>query len=337
MPDLLETTEHGLFCATGGFYIDPWAPVERAVITHAHSDHARPGCGAYLTSQTGAIVLRERVGEEASIQPVAYGATTNINGVSVSLHPAGHILGSAQVRVEYRGEIWVVSGDYKTERDPTCEPFEPVRCHAFVTESTFGLPVYRWRPQQEMFDQINAWWRGNQARGWTSILYAYSLGKAQRLIAGLDAGIGPIVTHGAALRFVEAYRRAGVSLPEVVYVDKENLADVKGKALVIAPPSAANTPWLRKFGDVSTAFASGWMQIRGARRRRAIDRGFAISDHADWDGLLDTIRSTGAERVAVTHGYTTILVRWLSEQGLDAWVMPTRYEGEVEEPDLEGD
>jgi putative mRNA 3-end processing factor len=337
MSDLLEPTDKGLYCAAGGFYVDPWAPVDRAVVTHAHADHARAGCGAYLASETGSFVLRERVGGEASIQPVPYGETTHMNGVSVSLHPAGHILGSAQVRVEHKGEVWVVSGDYKTERDATCEPFEPVRCHAFVTESTFGLPVYRWRPQQEVFDEINAWWRANQARGWTSVLFAYALGKAQRLLAGVDAGIGPLVTHGAVLRFVDAYRRAGIQLPDVVYVEKENLAEVKGKALVIAPPSAMNTPWLRKFGDVSTAFASGWMQIRGARRRRAIDRGFAISDHADWDGLLETIKSTGAERVAVTHGYTGVLVRWLQEQGLDAWVMPTRYEGEVEEAELEGD
>src|SRR5690349_17905297 len=166
MPSLLEATDKGLYCAAGDFYVDPWAPVDRAVVTHAHADHARPGCRAYLTTEKGAIVLRERTGEDASIETLAYGATTDLNGVTVSLHPAGHILGSAQVRVEHRGEVWVVSGDYKTERDLTCDAFEPIRCQTFVTESTFGLPVYRWRAQQEVFDEINAWWRANQARGW---------------------------------------------------------------------------------------------------------------------------------------------------------------------------
>jgi putative mRNA 3-end processing factor len=224
-----------------------------------------------------------------------------------------------------------VSGDYKTEQDTTCEPFQPVRCDTFITESTFGLPIYRWRPQQEVFDEINDWWRGNVARGWTSILYAYALGKAQRLLSGLDQGIGPALAHGAPMRFMNAYRDAGIDLPLIRYASLEASAEARGKGLVIAPPSAANTIWLRTFGPVSTAFASGWMQIRGARRRRAMDRGFIISDHADWNGLLAAVRETGAQNVGVTHGYAGVLARYLQEQGLNAWPLHTRFEGEVEE------
>jgi putative mRNA 3-end processing factor len=234
------------------------------------------------------------------------------------------------VRVEHRGEIWVVSGDYKIERDATCEPFEVVPCHTFITESTFGLPIYRWRPQLQVLAEINQWWRQNQAQGRTSILFAYALGKAQRLLAGVDETIGPILAHGAVQRFVHAYRRAGIEQPQTLYADTQAARQYRSEALVIAPPSAAGSDgWLRKFGSVSLAFASGWMQIRGARRRRAIDRGFVLSDHADWDGLLSIIQATGAERIGVTHGYTSTLVRYLSEQGLDAFVMPTRFEGEA--------
>lgn len=294
---LLQVTEHGLYCAAGDFYIDPWLPVTRAIITHAHSDHARPGSQRYLTTPTGAAMLRMRVDYNARIVAQPFGEPLNVNGVRVSLHPAGHMLGSAQVRVEHQGKVWVVSGDYKTEPDITCEPFELVPCHTFISESTFGLPIYRWRPQTEIFNEINQWWRQNQAQGRTSILFGYSLGKAQRLLSGVNETIGPILTHGAVQRFVHAYRRAGIAQPDTVYADSEAARRHRGQALVIAPPSAAGSAgWLRKFGPTSLAFASGWMQIRGARRRRAVDRGFVLSDHADWDGLLSTIHATGAGR-----------------------------------------
>jgi putative mRNA 3-end processing factor len=250
------------------------------------------------------------------------------NGVTISLHPAGHILGSAQVRVEQRGEVWVISGDYKLEAESTCPPFEPVRCHAFVTESTFGLPIYRWRPPAETFGQINAWWRVNQSAGRTSVIFAYSLGKAQRVLAGIDASLGPIFVHGAVMRFLPIYASAGVKLPPAQHATTESVRAAKGSGLVIAPLSANGSPWLRKFGELSTAFASGWMQIRGARRRRALDRGFVLSDHADWNGLLAAIHATGAERIWVTHGYTTPLVRWLTENGYEAETVATRFEGE---------
>jgi putative mRNA 3-end processing factor len=309
--------------------------VDRAVITHGHADHARWGSARYLTSKRGAAVVRERVGPDAAVEGVPWGEAIDLNGVRVSFHPAGHILGSAQVRVEYRGEVWVVAGDYKIEPDPTCDPFELVNCHVFVTESTFGLPIYKWRPQADVFREIDDWWRGNQQKGRTSVLFGYALGKAQRLLAGIDSSIGPIAVHGAVQRFVDVYRAAGIALPEVVRGDEAGAALVKGRGLVIGPPSSANSPWLRKFGDVSTAFASGWMQVRGIRRRRAADRGFTLSDHADWEGLLAAIRATGAERFAVTHGYVAPLVRYLSESGLDAFPLATRYSGETDEADGE--
>jgi putative mRNA 3-end processing factor len=331
--DLLRLTPSGLYCAAGDFYIDPWQPVERAVITHAHADHARPGSQRYLTTPTGAPVLAPRLDPGASIRTLAYGERLTLHDVTLSLHPAGHLLGSAQVRVEHKGEVWVVSGDYKLEPDQTCEPFEPVRCHTFITESTFGLPIYRWQPQAEVFAEINEWWRANQAAGRTSVLYAYALGKAQRLLAGIDPAIGPILVHGAVLPFVQRYRDAGIDQPDVLYANGENARAHRGRALVVAPPSAGGMAgWLRKFGPASQAFASGWMTIRGARRRRAIDRGFVLSDHADWPGLLAAIRATGAARIGVTHGYTGQMVRYLREQGWQAEVIPTRFEGE---PDAE--
>ncbi len=326
---LLRTTDRGLYCETGDFHIDPWSPVPRAVVTHAHGDHLTWGCDAYLVSHEGAVVSRERLGSwAAGVESVAYGETRVINGVSVSLHPAGHILGSAQVRLEYRGEVWVVSGDYKTDPDPTCTAWEPVRCHTFITESTFGLPIYRWPSQQDVFADINAWWRTNATNGQVSLLCAYALGKAQRLIAGLDDSTGPILTHGAVERMTLRYREAGIVLPPTRHAS-EALRDgsITG-AILVAPPSVTGSTWLRRFGEVRTAFASGWMRVRGARRRRGVDAGFTLSDHVDWPQLLSAVRATGAERVWVTHGFTGPVVRWLTERGLDARAIATRWEGE---------
>ncbi|GAC1448579.1 MAG: ligase-associated DNA damage response exonuclease [Isosphaeraceae bacterium] len=332
--DLLEPTELGLYCREGDFFIDPWRPVDRAVVTHAHADHACRGCGRYLTSREGAEVLRVRMGKEALIDSLGYGAPVQIQGVTVSLHPAGHILGSSQIRVERGGRIWVVSGDYKIEPDATCAPFEPVRCHVFVSESTFGLPIYRWPAQGVVFEAIRDWWRTNQAEGRASVLFAYALGKAQRLIAGVGAGIGPIYTHGAVEPLNAAYRASGVPLPETAYAGAATGVDWS-RALIVAPPSAQGSPWMRRFGPVSTGFASGWMRIRGARRRRSVDRGFVLSDHADWPGLLSAIEATGAEQVWLTHGYTSIVARWLRERGREAGVIATRYEGERDDTSAE--
>jgi putative mRNA 3-end processing factor len=335
---LLETTDRGLYCQAGDFHIDPWLPVDRAVVTHAHGDHARWGCRSYVGSTEGMRVMRTRLGADASIATVAFGETFSINGVRLSLHPAGHILGSAQVRVEHRGEVWVVSGDYKTEPDPTCTPFEPVRCHTFITESTFGLPIYRWEPQAETFAQIGAWWRTNAGAGRASGLYAYALGNAQRVLAGFaDAPEGPIYTHGAVERLNRDYRDGGVHLPPTTYAGSIPRGHDWAGSLIIAPPSAQGSTWLRKFGAASTAFASGWMRIRGARRRRSVDRGFALSDHVDWPSLLGAIEAPGAERILVTHGYREPVVRWLRERGIAADSLASRWEGEPEEDPLTAD
>jgi putative mRNA 3-end processing factor len=336
MEPLLRLTDRGLYCPAGDFFVDPWRPVDRAVITHAHSDHARPGHRCYLAASHGLSVLRARIGADAEVLPLAYGESLDIDGVRLSLHPAGHILGSAQVRLEHLGQVAVVSGDYKTTPDDTCASFEPLRCHLFITESTFGLPVYQWPAQATVFGQINAWWRAAAETGKTCLLFAYSLGKAQRLLSGLDPTIGPIFCHGAVENLNRAYREAGVSLPPTAHAGPASNRSKWARAIVLAPPSAHGTPWARKFEPATTAFASGWMTIRGKRRRQALDRGFILSDHADWAGLLQAVSATGAERVWVTHGYMSVLVRHLRENGIDAEVLPTQFAGETEDsPELE--
>ncbi|MDR3637031.1 MAG: ligase-associated DNA damage response exonuclease [Isosphaeraceae bacterium] len=329
---LLETTERGLYCPAGDFFVDPWRPVARAVVTHAHADHACGGCERYLTTRAGRHVLQARVGFEAAVDALEYGEPLRVNDVAVSLHPAGHILGSAQVRVEQRGEVWVVSGDYKVEPDPTCAAFEPVRCHVFVSESTFGLPIYRWSPEADVFADVNAWWRANQAEGKASVLFAYSLGKAQRLLAGVDRSVGPIACHGAVENMNRMYRATGVDLPETSYVGEVPRGADWGRSLIVAPPSANGSAWMRRFGPSASGFASGWMRVRGARRRRAVDRGFVLSDHADWPGLLGAIAATGAERVLLTHGFTAALARRLVELGVAAEALVTGYQGERDDP-----
>ncbi len=330
MKRLLTETPKGLFCEPGNFYIDPWRPVDRAIITHAHADHARWGSKRYLAAETSSQVLRIRMGEKAKLDYQPLGEPLTIGGVNVSFHPAGHILGSAQVKIEKDGYSVVVSGDYKRQADSTCLPFEPVRCNTFVTESTFGLPIYRWPSSESVFDGINDWWRSNQIDGKASLLLAYSLGKAQRLLAGVDASIGPIYTHGAVEKLNAGYRAAGVAIPDTTYVGNVDAKQTDwSQSLIVAPPSAAGGPWAKRFGKISVAMASGWMQIRGTRRRRAMDRGFILSDHVDWHDLLKTIRETEAENVWVTHGYADIVVRHLQEKGLNAKVVETEFTGEL--------
>jgi putative mRNA 3-end processing factor len=332
--DLIVQRPEGLYCPAGDFYIDPWRPVPRAVITHAHSDHARLGHGHYLASEASAGVLRARLGDIA-LQTLAYGERIVHHGVTLSLHPAGHVLGSAQVRLEHAGVVWVASGDYKVAADPTCAPFEPVRCDVFITESTFGLPIYRWCPDEELFADIDDWWGRNVLAGRASVLACYSFGKAQRVLAGVDASIAPIIVHGAVQPLNEAYRAAGVALPPTMHVSEvKDRADLR-RALVVCPPSAVASPWMRRFGDASTAFASGWMQVRGTRRRGGYDRGFALSDHADWPGLLSAIEATGAQRVIVTHGSGPVLARYLGEHGLRAETFETEYGGDAVEADVQ--
>lgn len=321
---VLTFTPQGIYCPAGDFHIDPWRPVPRALITHGHADHARPGHGRYLATDLAAPVLRHRLGA-ITLDTIRYGELRQIGGAAVSFHPAGHVPGSAQIRVAVAGQVWVASGDYKVEDDGLSTPFEPVRCHAFITESTFGLPVFRWRPQAEIGAEMNQWWRESLAAGRTPMLGAYSLGKAQRLMSLLDPGIGPILTHGAVEPTTGLLRGQGLRLPDTIPVTAETKGKDHPGALVIAPPSALGSAWAKRFGPVSTGFASGWMQLRGIRRRRAMDRGFVISDHADWDGLNSAIRATGAETVFVTHGYTDVFARWLRDQGYDAQVLQTEF------------
>ena len=329
--DLVVLRPEGLYCPAGDFHIDPWRPVARAVITHAHADHARRGHAAYLASTPSQGVLRARLGD-ITLQTRDYGQPLQVGAARISLHPAGHVLGSAQVRVEHGGEVWVASGDYFVagaiggERgNATCEPFEPVRCDCFITESTFGLPVYRWRPMAECIAEVNAWWQANADAGRASLLMAYSFGKAQRLLAAVDASIGPIVVHGAVEPLNRAYRAAGIALPPTLRLDDVTDKALLRRALVIAPPAVHGSAWARRLGEFSDAFASGWMQLRGGRRRQGVDRGFAISDHADWPGLQAAIAATGAGRIIVTHGYEAVMVRWLQQQGLQAGSFVTRF------------
>jgi len=308
--DLIVPDRVGLACPLGGFHVDPWGPAALAVITHAHGDHARPGSGQYLCAEPGAELMRKRL-TGALVEGLAYGERVKLGDVTVSLHPAGHVLGSAQVRVESGGSVWVVSGDYKRQTDPTCAGFEVVPCDAFITEATFALPIYRWHEPAELAREILEWWEANAAAGRASVLFGYALGKCQRVLAELAAITDRAVwTHGAVEALMEPYRRAGVRMLATRRVgeDGENGGRRKEKRsyageLILAPPSAGGSPWMRRFGEYETGFASGWMRVRGIRRRMGYDRGFVLSDHADWDDLVRTVRETGAKRVLATHGY----------------------------------
>lgn len=332
---LLRFTDKGIYCEQGKFYIDPWKPVGRAIITHAHADHARPGHVNYLSHWQSEEILRLRLGQEIKLQTLEYEEEILINGVKISLFPAGHIIGSAQVRVEYKGELWVVSGDYKLEDDGICTPFEAVKCHHFITESTFGMPVYHWKPQSEIFEEVNMWWRRNKEEGKTSVLMGYALGKAQRLLSGLDVSIGNVYAHGAVRNVVDVMAKHWKPNFPLLKPERKTKRGMYAGDLVIVPPSALGNTWLKKFQPYSTGFASGWMNIRGQKRRRAVDQGFIISDHADWDGLNTAVEATGAENIWVTHGYTDSYSRYLTEKGYNANPVVTEFSGEeiIAEPE----
>ena len=333
MSSLLALTPAGLYCAAGDFHIDPWQPVARALITHAHADHARGGSAAYLGAAEGAALLRARLPLDATIETVPYGAALRLGDVDVSFHPAGHVLGSAQIRIAAASDVIVVSGDYKLAPDATCAAFEPVRCATFVTESTFGLPIYRWPSSETVFNDMRDWWTANLRDGHATVIFAYALGKAQRIAAGLMACgelPGPIFCHGALARINDAYRDMGVTLPTMQPVATAPADTDWQRALILAPPSAQGSTWMRRFEPCRTASASGWMAIRGARRRANVDRGFVLSDHADWPALNTAVDASGAERIWVTHGYRDEFVRWLNETrpGRTAISLATHFEGE---------
>ncbi len=324
---LIDFTDRGMYCKQADVYIDPWKPVNKALITHGHSDHARSGSQVYLTHHQNIPVLQKRL-HAPVIQGVAYGETITINGVAFSFHPAGHVLGSSQVRVEYQGEIWVASGDYKLQDDGVAAPFEPVTCHTFITESTFGLPVFNWNPQTRVLDEINAWWNKCKQEQKCAVLFAYSLGKAQRILKNIDTSIGEIFVHGAVDEMNLAHKEAGIVLPQTTRVNNDIPAQRYRGALVIAPSSADQTPWMKKLEPYATAAASGWMALRGARRWQAAERGFVLSDHADWRELNTAVKATGAEHIIVTHGYTHVFAKWLTEQGLNGITVNTHFTGD---------
>ena len=331
---MLTETSSGLWCDAGRFHIDPWEPVERAVITHAHGDHARPGSATYLCSTSSEPLLRRRFGADVIIESLPHAQPLRLGDVDVSFHPAGHVLGSAQIRIEGSDGVWVVAGDYKRAADPTCDLFEPVTCDVFVTESTFGLPIYRWDPTEAVIDDIASWWNINRDAGRTSVLFCYTIGKAQRLLAELMRVTDRTVyVHGMMLGMIDAYRQSGIAmLPVEPVIERTSRGRSKAASfageLVLAPLSARGTPWMRRLGDISDAFASGLMRVRGVRRQRGYDRGFVLSDHADWPALIQTIAETSASRVLATHGHAEPLARYLSEQGLESGVIRTAWEGE---------
>jgi putative mRNA 3-end processing factor len=326
---LISFTDKGLYCSAGDFYIDPWKPVDKAVITHAHSDHARVGSKCYLCHTLTKPLLQARLGI-GNYESIGWNEPVYMNDVKVSLHPAGHIIGSAQIRVEYKGEVWVVSGDYKTEDDGISGAFEPVKCNTFITESTFGLPIYTWLPQDVIYNNIRNWILQNKQQQQASVLIAYSLGKAQRLLKAIEPLQQKILVHGAIYTMQQALVSAGVKLPEVEYITPETPKDVLKAAIIIAPPGAEGSPWMRRFLPYGLGVCSGWMQVRGNVRRRNVDAGFALSDHADWPGLLQAVKATGAEQVYVTHGFQSAFSRYLNENGIWSGEVKTEYGGEEE-------
>ena len=329
---VLTFSSSGIYCSAGDFYIDPWRPVRRALITHGHADHAFFGHKYYLSTDVASPVLKHRLGQ-ITLETVQYGETLQVGSARVSFHPAGHVPGSAQIKVEVGGEAWVVSGDYKLEDDGLSTAFDPVPCHSFVTECTFGIPVFRWQEQSKVFWEINNWWANNASNGIISVLGAYGLGKAQRLLRGLDLEIGKVLTHGAIEGTNRVMREQGIVLPETQQITPETDRKGQAGALILAPPSVLGSKWLTRFGDTSGAFASGWMGIRGIRRRRSVDRGFVISDHADWDGLNTAVSATGAENIYVTHGYTEVFSKWLKSLGYHSEVVNTRFNVEAVDVD----
>lgn len=333
---LIEFTDNGLFCPQGNFYLDPWKPVERAVITHAHSDHARWGSKYYLCTEQTKPILQLRLGDNV-YETLAWAQPVFINGVSVSFYPSGHIIGAAQVRLEYKGEVWVFTGDFKVEDDGISNRYEPVRCNVFITESTFGLPIFKWKPQAAVFNEMKNWVMQNHAQQTTSILIAYSLGKAQRILLPLAETGLPLYGHGAVCNINETLIRNGWNLPPINRITPGvSKAELAG-AIVIAPPGADGSVWMKRFTPYATGICSGWMQVRGNVRRRNPDAAFALSDHADWPGLVQAVTATGAEKVFTTHGFQSAFSRYLNENGIESAEVKTAYGNEEEEEVVSGE
>ncbi|MCB0501514.1 MAG: ligase-associated DNA damage response exonuclease [Bacteroidetes bacterium] len=324
---LLQFTKKGIYCSQAKVYIDPWRPVDKAIVTHAHADHSRKGMKHYLTHHYSIPIMKARLGKNIVTQGLHYGEEITINEVKFSLHPAGHVVGSAQVRVEYNGEVWVVSGDYKTQDDGLSTPFEPVKCHTFITECTFGLPVFLWQPQHHVISSIEEWWQNNQSQNRCSLISAYSLGKAQRILYNL-APLGPIYVHSSVDQMNKAIEESGIRLKNKYQPITKHLSKADFEKALIISPGTTGDNWTKLLGKFNTAACSGWMQLRGMKRRQNLDTGFVLSDHADWQGLNQAIKCTTAENIICTHGYSDIFSAWLREQGLNAHTEQTLFQGE---------
>jgi putative mRNA 3-end processing factor len=321
---LVKFTKKGIYCIPGKFYLDPWFPVDYAIISHGHADHSRPGNKHYLCQNDSKAIIKHRLGHDISIETLGYNEPKNINGVQVSFFPAGHVIGSAQICLEYKGYVVVFSGDYKTQPDFISTPYEPVKCHEFITESTFGLPIYKWKKEQELQGELTNWVLQNQANNRTSVFLGYSLGKAQRIMKLIE-GVDDIYVHTAINNLNNAISGSGIELPKTTLLDYDfKKVDIQNK-IVILPPALLGSRMIKKIPNAATAICSGWMHIRGNRRWKGVDAGFSISDHADWDGLLEAVKATGAEKVHVTHGSQAVFSKYLNEIGIEAYELKTKF------------
>jgi len=321
---LVKFTKKGIYCIPGKFYLDPWFPVDYAIISHGHADHSRSGNKHYLCQNDSKAIIKHRLGQDISIESLGYNEPKNINGVQVSFFPAGHVIGSAQIRLEYKGYVVVFSGDYKTQPDFISTPYEPVNCHEFITESTFGLPIYKWKKEEELQTELTNWVLQNQANNRTSVFLGYSLGKAQRIMKLIE-GVDDIYVHTAINNLNNAISGSGIDLPKTTLLNYDfKKADIQNK-IVILPPALLGSRMIKKIPNAATAICSGWMHIRGNRRWKGVDAGFSISDHADWDGLLEAVKATGAEKVHVTHGSQAVFSKYLNEIGIEAYELKTEF------------
>lgn len=320
----IKFTKKGIYCIPGKFYLDPWYPVDYAIISHGHADHSRWGNKHYLCHQNSKNILLHRLGKDISIETLNFNQIKTINGVKVSFFPAGHIIGSVQIKLEYKGKVVVFSGDYKTNPDFITTPFEPVKCHEFITESTFGLPIYSWKTEAELQSQLQQWIVNNQKQNKTSVFFGYSLGKAQRIMSLVD-GIDEVYVHSAINNLNQAISKSGIVLPKSKLITSDfNKKDIQNK-IVVLPPALLGSKLLKKIPNAATAICSGWMQIRGNRRWKGVDAGFAVSDHADWNGLLSAVKATEAEKVYVTHGSQAVFSKYLNEIGIESQEVVTEY------------
>lgn len=327
-PPLVQWTDRGLYCAAGDFYIDPHRAVDTAVVTHAHSDHARRGSRLYYCERSGVGLLKIRLGRQIQVRGQEYREKFQLGRATVSFHSAGHILGSAQVRIECDGEVWVVSGDYKRDPDPSCVPFEVVHCDTFITEATFGTPKFVWSKNRDHGRDIFHWWLGNRESGRNCLLFGYSLGKAQRILAELAPHADrPVIVHSAIEEMNVAYRAEKIRLAPTIDIQQLPPDQPIQGELILAPPSILKTEWLARLGDFETAFASGWMQGSNYGHTTRYDRGFVMSDHADWNDLVNTVLATHAKRVFVQHRSNGALVQHLRRLKLEAFSAAELSEG----------